>query len=242
MFNLNEIKKMVFFDVETATSHENYSELSDRMKELWSKRCEWLKDNYEDNRGKTDEELYYHKGALHAEYNRVLCVSFGRVDIDELGNISHTVHTCSGHDEKKVLKEVLDVFIKFNASKFKFVGHNIKNFDIPVILKRALIKGVTIPSFLHLHDLKPWETPFLDTSDIWKFGSWNGGNVSLDLLSASLSIPTPKDEMNGSMVSEAYWKHNQLNDIVKYCEKDVIATANVILKMAGQNIIEQELA
>lgn len=241
MFSLNEIKKMVFFDVETATSHQNYNELSERMRELWSKRCEWLRENYEDNKDKTDEELYHYKGALHAEYNRVLCVSFGRVEVDEVGDVSYTVHTCSGHDEKQVLKETLDVFTKFNASKFKFVGHNIKNFDIPVILKRALINGVTIPSFLHLHDLKPWETPLLDTSDVWKFGSWNGGNVSLDLLSASLGIPTPKDEMNGSMVSEAYWKHDQLDDIVRYCEKDVVATANVVLKMSGQNIIEKQL-
>jgi len=243
MFKLTEIKKMVFFDVETATSHENYSELSERMKDLWSKRCEWLRDNYEDNRDKTDEELYYYKGALHAEYSKLLCVSFGRVEVDELGNVNHTVHTCSCHDEKQLLRDVLDVFIKFNASKFKFVGHNIKNFDIPVILKRALINGVTIPSFLHLHDLKPWETPLLDTSDVWKFGSWNGGNISLDLLSACLGIPTPKDEMNGSMVSEAYWKQDKIDEIVKYCEKDVIATANVVLRMSNQQIINiNELA
>jgi predicted PolB exonuclease-like 3'-5' exonuclease len=240
MFSPKEIKKMVFFDVETATSHKNYNELSDRMKDLWSTRCEWLRSNYEDNRDKTDEELYYYKGALHAEYNKVLCVSFGRVDIDELGNLKHTIHTCYGHDEKQVLTETIEVFKKFNNSKFQFVGHNIKNFDIPVILRRALINGVELPSFLHLHNLKPWETPFLDTSDVWKCGSWNGGNVSLDLLSACLGVPTPKDEMNGSMVSEAYWKHDQLDDIVTYCEKDVVATANVVLKLANQKIIENE--
>lgn len=237
MFNLAEIKRMVFFDIETATSHKNYQDLSQRMKDLWSKRCEWLKENYKDNEDKTDEELFYYKGALHAEYSKIICISFGRVDVDENGEMSHTIHTCSGDNEMHVIKEALAVFDKFNSSGFKFVGHNIKGFDIPVILKRALINGLDIPSFLHLHNLKPWETPLIDTSDIWKFGSWNGGNVSLDLLSASLGVPTPKDEMNGSMVSETYWKLNGLNDIIKYCEKDVIATANVVLKMSGQSII-----
>jgi 3'-5' exonuclease len=237
MFSIKEIKKMVFFDVETSTSHREYNDMSDRMKEMWSKRCEWLRENYKDNEGKQDWELYDYKGALHAEYNKVLCVSFGRVDIDETGNIKHTVHTCHGHDEKQVLEETIEVFKKFNNSKFQFVGHNIKNFDIPVILKRAIINGVKLPSFLHLHNLKPWETPFLDTSDVWKCGSWNGGNASLDLISACLGIPTPKDEMNGSMVSKAYWEEDRLDDIVRYCEKDVMATANVVLKLANQETI-----
>lgn len=238
MFTKEEITKMVFFDVETATTYKEHDELSDRMKQLWSKRCEWLRANYEDNEGKTDSELYSYKGSLHPEFNRVLCVSFGRVEFDDFNEIKYTVHTCKGHDEKEVLMETLKVFEKFNASGFKFVGHNIKGFDIPVILKRAVINGLTIPSFLHLHNLKPWEFPFIDTSDVWNFGAWSGTRVSLDLLSASLGVPTPKDEMDGSMVSDAYWLEDRLGDIVKYCEKDVIATANVVLKLANHNIIE----
>lgn len=238
MFNLAEIKKMVFFDVETATSHKNYEDLSQRMKDLWSKRCEWLRENYKDNQGKSDSELFNYKGALHAEYCKVICISFGRIDIKESGEIEHTIHTCSGDNEWQVLKEALAVFEKFNSSGFKFVGHNIKGFDIPIILKRSLINGLKIPSFLHLHNLKPWEVPLVDTSDVWKFGSWNGGSVSLDLLSACLDIPTPKDEMNGSEVSDAYWKDGKLDSIATYCEKDVIATANIVLKLGGQSIID----
>tara|TARA_B100000963_G_scaffold334854_1_gene328423 strand:- start:3596 stop:4315 length:720 start_codon:yes stop_codon:yes gene_type:complete len=239
MFTKNEITKMIFFDVETATTFKDHSELSDRMKKLWSKRCEWLRSNYEDNEGKTDSELYSYKGALHPEFNKVLCVSFGRVEIDSTGEVTSNVHTCSGHDEKEVLHNTLKVFEKFHASGFKFVGHNIKGFDIPVILKRSVINGLSIPSFLHLHNLKPWEMPFIDTSDVWNFGAWGGTRVSLDLMSASLNVPTPKDNMDGSMVSDAYWLEDRLEDIVKYCEKDVIATANVVLKLGNYNIIEQ---
>lgn len=238
MFSKEEIKKLVFFDVETATTYKEYDELSDRMKDLWSKRCEWLRKNYNDNEDKTDAELYSYKGALHPEFNRVLCVTFGRVDFDDYGETKYTVHTCSGHDEKEVLKETLKVFEKFNSSGFKFSGHNIKGFDIPVILKRSVINGMTIPSFLHLHNLKPWEFPFLDTADVWGFGSWKDGMVSLDLLTASLDIPTPKEDMNGSMVSDAYWKEDKLEDIVKYCERDVIATANVMLRLGNHQVIK----
>jgi len=241
MFTKDEIKKLVFFDVETATTYKDYSELSERMQGLWSKRCVWLRLNYKDNADMTDSELYSYKGALHPEFNRVLCVTFGRVDFDDYGETKYTVHTCSGHNEKEVLKETLKVFEKFNVSGFKFSGHNIKGFDIPVILKRCIINGLHIPRFLYLHNLKPWEFPFLDTADVWGFGSWKDGMVSLELLTASLDIPTPKGDMDGSMVSNAYWVEDRLDDIVKYCERDVIATANVVLKLGGFNIIEDKV-
>jgi len=42
--------------------------------------------------------------------------------------------------------------------------------------------------------------------------------------------------MNGSEVSKAYW-NDRLEEIKTYCEKDVKATANVILKMAQLPIL-----
>jgi len=93
---------------------------------------------------------------------------------------------------------------------------------------------VTIPRELHLHAIKPWESCLLDTSEIWKFGSWTG--APLGLLCTSLGIPTPKDAMEGSEVSEAYW-NGRLEEIKIYCEKDVKATANVILKISQLPIL-----
>ena len=74
MFTKQEIKHMVFFDVETATEYSSFKELNKKSPNLakaWSKRCEWLRNSYDDNTDKTDEELYEYKGALHPEFNRV---------------------------------------------------------------------------------------------------------------------------------------------------------------------------
>ena len=240
MFTRQEINKLVFFDVETATEFKNFKELTKqkpRLAELWAKRCNWLRDRYEDNKDKTDAELYEYKGALHPEFNKILCISFGRVEVDSVGRITHSVKTYSGEDEKEILAKTLNVFEKFLSTGFRFSGHNIKSFDIPVILKRAIINGLALPKSLHLHHLKPWEFPFLDTGEVWSFGSWKDGLVSLDLLSTSLGVPTPKEDMDGSMVSNAYWNEGKLKEIVEYCERDVIATANVMLKLAGYELI-----
>jgi predicted PolB exonuclease-like 3'-5' exonuclease len=242
MFTKQEIKHMVFFDVETATEYSSFKELkkkSPNLAKAWSKRCEWLRDSYEDNKDKTDEELYEYKGALHPEFNRVLCVSFGRVEIDDKGKINHTIKTYKGDDEKEILEKTLKVFEKFINSGFKFTGHNIKGFDIPVLLKRSVINSLNIPKCLHLHHLKPWDFPFLDTGEVWSFGSWKNGLTSLDLLSTALGIPTPKEDMNGSMVSDAYWKEGKLDEIAEYCERDVIATANAILRLGNFQLIKK---
>ena len=42
----------------------------------------------------------------------------------------------------------------------------------------------------------------------------------------------------GRMVSDAYWKEDKLEDIVKYCERDVIATANVMLRLGNHQVIK----
>jgi hypothetical protein len=43
MFEPIQIEKMLFFDIETAGTVENYEELSTKMQELWSARAEILR-------------------------------------------------------------------------------------------------------------------------------------------------------------------------------------------------------
>jgi hypothetical protein len=54
------------------------------------------------------------------------------------------------------------------------------------------------------------------------------------------NIPTPKDDIDGSQVAHVYWEDNNLNRIVKYCEKDTMAVANLLLRYKGDKIIPIE--
>jgi len=51
-------------------------------------------------------------------------------------------------------------------------------------------------------------------------------------------VPTPKDDIDGSMVGEVYWKEKDLARIVTYCQKDVVTVAQVYLRMQGEDLIE----
>lgn len=234
MYSQEQLKNIVFFDIETATEFDSLDSLNSnnpKMAELWSKRCEYLRSRYEENKDLTDEELYLKKGALHAEFNRIVCISFARLAFN-LGKAEIVMKSYCSEDEKEVLEGISKVF---NFKNFNFCGHNIKRFDVPVMCKRLIINGMKLPANLTVHNLKPWEMPFIDTSDIWGFGSWQESYTSLDLLSTCLGIDSPKEDIKGEEVSEVFWKDKDYSRISNYCEKDVESTVNVILKLSGIN-------
>jgi uncharacterized protein YprB with RNaseH-like and TPR domain len=49
----------------------------------------------------------------------------------------------------------------------------------------------------------------------------------MELLAHIFGIPTPKDDIDGSMVADIYYKEGDIDRIIHYCEKDVLTLANV---------------
>jgi len=117
-------------------------------------------------------------------------------------------------------------------------AHNGKEFDYPYMARRMIINSLVIPDILDNAGKKPWEVKLLDTLDLWKFGDYKS-YTSLDLLTATLKIPSPKDDIDGSMVSGIYHDEHDLKRIVRYCEKDVLAVAQVLLRFMNLPGIEE---
>jgi hypothetical protein len=90
--------------------------------------------------------------------------------------------------------------------------------------------------------MKPWETNIVDSFQYWRFGDYKN-YTSLNLLAMALQVPTSKDDMDGSMVGKLYWetdlmlRETNLQRIVRYCQKDVITTANVLLRFIQQPLL-----
>ena len=93
-----------------------------------------------------------------------------------------------------------------------------------------------MPYLLDTAGKKPWEVNHIDTMQLWKFGDYKS-YTSLDLLAALFDIPTPKDDIDGSMVRSAYYEEGDLDRIMTYCQKDIITLANVLLKFRGEEIL-----
>lgn len=233
MFDKKFLSKLIFIDIETVAKTAKYDELPENFKKLWSERCEYLRHQFEDNADKDDAQLWEYKAGLHAEYNKVICVSFGRLHFKEEGTIFN-VKSIYGDNEAEVIGKVFMALDQLYSKypQLLLCGHNLKNFDFPILCKKAVINNKPIPKALQVHDKKPWESPLFDTMDVWGFGSWKEGIVNLKTICASLDIPTPKDDIDGSEVNGVYWKENDLERIVKYCEKDVVALARIMLRLS----------
>lgn len=231
MFKKEVIQKFLYFDVETAGLFPTLSDLelgNPRLFAMWKKREDYYRGAYPALAGETPEVIYKQKAGLEPEFSRVVCVSFGTFDDDgEQKFISF-----SGSDEIEILTKTNKVLNNAMAKNWKLCGHNIKGFDVPCLGKRMIYNGINPSGNIQIWDKKPWEVPYMDTSEIFAFGSWiQQKYLSLDLLTCSLGIDSPKGDLDGSKVNDTFWIEKDYNKISTYCEADVRAVMLVMEKI-----------
>jgi len=243
MYEVSELKQMVFIDIETTTGKKTYNEVINEnpsLDQYWELKALQLRASEPEELGDLDKnQMYPKKAALFPEWGKIICISIGQLKFDESGNpIDFSTKSYYGDDEAELLEEFNKVAsqIMNKYPNMQWVGHNIKGFDMPYIIRRSLIHGIRVPKAFHLHKQKPWESCLLDTQDVWKFGSWN--SAKLGLISELLGIPSPKQDLIGVMVSQVYWEGGNLERIKNYCEMDILATANIMLKVSYLPIID----
>ena len=224
-------ESVLFLDIETVPQNPDFNSLSERFQVLWEKKSVFFRD-----KDQTAGDVYQRAG-IYAEFGKIICISVGIIKIQN-GIKTYRIKSYFGDDEAKLIAEFFDMLNKLCSQKEIFLcAHNGKEFDYPYIARRALINGLDIPAILDTAGKKPWEVKNLDTLELWKFGDYKN-YTSLDLLVAIFGIPSPKDDINGSQVAEVYWNEKNLERIVKYCEKDVIAIAQLLMKFKGEPLLE----
>lgn len=239
MLDKLQLNQVLFFDIETVPEHDSFESLNPVKQKLWEQKSAY-KRRYE---AQDDEDIsasdYYKNAGIWAEFGKVICISVGIINTENKQQ-EFRIKSFYGDDEKEILKDFSHLLhTHYNTSKRLLCGHNVKEFDIPYIARRLLIHGLNLPNTLNLMGKKPWEVPHLDTLELWKFGDYKHF-TSLKLLTEILGIESPKDDIDGSQVRSVYYEEKNLERIVKYCEKDVIAVAQVVLKLAGKPLLKPE--
>jgi predicted PolB exonuclease-like 3'-5' exonuclease len=230
------ITKILFLDIETVggcPDLESCERFSPEIAEQFHKYFDWfLKRFPEDNLMSTTEmelknDIFKKRAALVPEFAKIICVSMAFVM--ENGEVKK--QTFSGDNEKELLTQVRNLLDRCHNLDFYLCGHNLKNFDIPMLAKRMIINGILPSKILPSYDTKPWEVKAIDTKEIWQYGSYTSIG-SLDLVCSTMEIPTPKDgEITGDKVHSAYWEEQKLSEISEYCEKDVNVLIEFIKKL-----------
>lgn len=224
---------ILFIDIETVPASPSYDDLSDRWKKLWDLKATRLARD-----GESPEELYPRAG-IYAEFGKIVCVSVGFVHQSEDVREFRVKSFCDVN-EAQLLVEFCDLLnTSYNAKSHFLCAHNGKEFDFPYLCRRIIANGIDMPDILDLAGKKPWDVKHLDTMQLWKFGDFKS-YTSLDLMAALLDIPTPKDDIDGSMIYNIFYQDKDLARIEQYCKKDVATVASIYLKMNNEPILKTE--
>ena len=230
--NFNNI---LFLDIETVSQHGTYEEMDSEWKELWDHKTRYLIKNPETE----TPEIFYPRAAIYAEFGKIICISCGCIQ-GAGEDRKLVIKSYSGNDEKKLLLDFSNMLQSWSGSADKFLcAHNGKEFDYPYLCRRMVINGIEIPEALKISGRKPWEVRHLDTMELWKFGDYKSF-TSLKLLAKVLGIPSPKDDIDGSMVNSVYWIEKDVERIVEYCQKDVITLTQILLRFHCEPLIKKE--
>lgn len=227
-----KLEDILFLDIETVPESSEFGSLDETKRQLWEQKSQYQrKDEF------TAEE-FYERAGIWAEFGKIICISVGYFNI-KTDLRSLRIKSFHG-SEQKILKEFKSLLNShFSRPQHLLCAHNGKEFDFPYIARRMLINGIRLPYKLDLFGKKPWEVPHLDTMELWKFGDYKH-YTSLKLMANVLGIPSPKEDMDGSMVREVFYKDQDIDRIVEYCELDVLTLAQVFLKLRNEELLTKD--
>ena len=227
-----KLENVLFLDIETVPLYANFYELDDTSKLLWDQKTKYQrKDEF-------SPEEFYDRAGIWAEFGKIICISVGYF-VFKGDNRNFRITTFHG-EEDSILKEFKILLeTHYNKSYHLLCAHNGKEFDFPYIARRMIIHKIDIPFKLNLFGKKPWEVPHLDTLELWKFGDYKT-YTSLKLMTHVLGIPSPKNDIDGSEVCNVYYKEKDIDRIIRYCEKDTIAVAQIILRLRNEELLEED--
>ncbi len=231
MINNIPLENILFLDLETVPQKAAFADLSQEAKELWALKTEYRRrDEY------TPEE-FYDRAGIWAEFGKIICISAGFFRQEE--DMTFRIRSYTG-EEDQLLREFKNLLTTyFSGSRHLLCAHNGKEFDFPYLARRMIIHGIPLPAKLSFFGKKPWEIPHLDTMELWKFGDFKH-YTSLKLMAHVLGIPSPKEDIDGSMVRDVYYEENDLERIIHYCERDVVTVAQVFLKLRNENLMKED--
>lgn len=239
----HQVLGTLIYDCETVPLTETFEELEEQNPALalsWFNEANKIREYRKSLSPEkyTDQELYEEYGGLYPEFGKVVAISAGifSFDDEDTDQLNFYIKNLASEDEAKLLAMFDTLLNKIGNRKRGFVlgGYNIKVFDNPFLVKRYAINGLEIPEKLFSIGKKPWEINDIDIAELWKIGSYDKF-VKLDVITSIFNVKSPKEDMDGSEVKKVFYSDDEgkLDHIAEYCGGDVLAVADIFLKLSG---------
>ena len=220
-------EKILFMDIEDVRRSKEL-DVNSREFELYRKKTR----NRETDEYLSDEEVvqqYKTKGALKMCYTKIVCIGVGFIKDGEVH-----IKSLEGTEEE-IIKQFCTIAQSFDYMCFS----NGIAFDLPMVINngyRYFDVCEVLPDRFVTSGKKVWNLDrLLDLQEIFKGTHYYAS--SLDEMCYHFDLPSPKSDLDGSMVSDEYW-NNGLEKISKYVKQDVFACINLFKKMRFEKPFE----
>ena len=202
----------VFIDIETIPEQnpnmDDYRKLVKAPGNMKKQEAidKWLSENLDD-----EAEKLWLKTSFDGGKGQIICIcaSVG----GEVWNFHSDNEASLLHGFNAFMNDIQP--FEHATTAIKFVGHNVRQFDLPFLRKRMVINQVK-PSFKTTWHGRHGLHCF-DTMEEW---AGFGGRISQDNLAKILGIESSKGKMDGSQVWPEFQKGN-IGKIAEYCADDV---------------------
>jgi 3'-5' exonuclease len=179
--------------------------------------------------GKPDQEIRSAMGDEFPKliYHSIICI--GALVASRTAHGYEVQAVGAPHVGQRTERELIESFaLKIAQISPQMVTFNGCAFDLPVLRYRAMMHEVFAPG-LHNRAYYHRDTDDnVDLCDVLSSFSY-GAKVKLDELSRIMGLPGKPDGIDGSQV-ETYFKAGRIQEIVDYCESDVINTYRLWLR------------
>ena len=122
--------------------------------------------------------------------------------------------------EKNILENFWKVWFKEYCEFSITVGHCVKKFDLPFMVRRSIINGLSVPPQV-INELQKYSSErIIDTENYWQFGD-RETRIKLDLLCALFDIEVKDSPVTGKDFYK--WFEKDLPECINYNKQDVEA-------------------
>ena len=231
-----DLTKMLSLDIETTAICEKYKDCDEDVKSVFSK---WIRKRLKLEDG---AKITAAKMQKYWKDNASFCPATVKIVCISIGAFTRNNESCKfyarsffGENERKTIRGAVEYCNRlFNEKREKggrqvpkklgFVGHTLNAFDKSTVWRNAAKYYIELPEQFGTVEAKPWENKDFDLGNAFSGpGKWG---FSLESQCVTFGIPTPKDNIDGSEVYDAWFGNHKKygkSEVVRYCEKDILA-------------------
>lgn len=218
------IRAPLFLDIKTVGKVATFDDLDDTYQNLWLKS---------EGLGQADLALaqmsYAKKAALIPEFNTIVAMTLGYFKF-EGGEGQFSVKILDHASEHECMKNFNLIYNQFERKKrdWYLLTYNGYRFHYPLLYKKYLIHGLSLPLSLSLLKCRPWQLRHKDFTDYWP--NMNKRGLPLTLLGHTFDLLPASVVLNNERLHEEYYQGN--NDlIVEQSYNNLVLLAKLFLKV-----------